>query len=387
VLVWGLLFLLALLLLKGQIIYYLFPFLGQQASPWLHGRVGAGFDFLSIIAVYLQIISVTIFGIAAALITNRRIQTLAVLLCLLTWPFFLFDRARNTMLVIAIPGLVSWVFLRLRGGSFKKILILLVCFLCVNGWMKFVIANRTGGSIAAAFKEKGVGFNSSQRIHNEGLNMYEELCWINTFIEHGSWVSNWGKDYLAQLVNPIPRSLWHGKPLIGVEYAILRGQGGADASAAGIFATISEGMIGQGVLDFGIFLGPIVAALLMSFWVVILARLDLDADRLGRLPLFMIGLLATFNMGRDISLLGLYPFLFGYLGIWAIEHFHPARLIAPVADYPNKTGWRSQPGNEEYGRLPTKRLVKWWGKKRLQNATKPVGLRFAMKRGRPFSGN
>src|ERR1700744_1354487 len=42
--VWIGLLLIAALVLKDQVIYYLFPFLGYQANPWAHGQIGAGFD-------------------------------------------------------------------------------------------------------------------------------------------------------------------------------------------------------------------------------------------------------------------------------------------------------------------------------------------------------
>jgi hypothetical protein len=322
-LIWLILVVIAAVVLRGQILYFFFPFLGYEASPWSHGRIGAGFDFLSIIGVYLQLLVAGIFGVVAALSTNRRVQSLALVCCLFSWPYFIFNRTRNTMLAVVIPGVLSWVFLRLRGGMLKKCLVLAGCFLLVNAWMGFVIANRSDMSIVAAFREKGFNINSDERVHNEGLNMYEELCWINTFMQAGTYEPNWGNEYFAELVNPIPRVIWPGKPLIGIDYAIARGQGGAGASAAGVYATISTGMIGQGVVNFGRLIGPAFAALLMSFWVAILARLDLNIQKLGRLPLYSLGLILTFNMGRDITFITLYPFVFGALAIWWLDHHQP----------------------------------------------------------------
>jgi hypothetical protein len=42
-------------------------------------------------------------------------------------------------------------------------------------------------------------------------------------------------------------------------------------------------------------------------------------QKTGRLLLYMLGLVLTFNLGRDITLITLYPFLFGYvmLTVWA----------------------------------------------------------------------
>ncbi len=52
--------------------------------------------------------------------------------------------------------------------------------------------------------------------------------------------------YFAELVNPIPRGLWQDKPMIGIDYAIARGQlyGDQKEGEAGVGATISTGMIG-----------------------------------------------------------------------------------------------------------------------------------------------
>ena len=271
-LLWSVLFLISLVILKSQIIYFLFPFLGHKASPWSHGQIGAGFDCFAILAVYLQLLSVTMFGVVAALATDVRIRRLAVIFCLLSWPFFIFDRTRNSMLAMVIPAVLCWVFLRLRGGLIKKGLVLLVFFLMVNTWMKFIIANRSTMSITTAFKEKGL--SGEKHAHNEGLNMFEELCWESTFIDNGKYKVNWGERYFAELVNPIPRGLWHNKPLIGLDYAIARGHHVTGPNGT-VDTTISTGMIGQGVVNFGRVLGPMAAAMLMSLWAVWLARLHL----------------------------------------------------------------------------------------------------------------
>ena len=327
--VWVALFVIALIMLKDEIIYYLFPFLGYKASPWTHGRIGAGFDAFSVIAVYLQLLVASMFGVVAALATNRRVRQQALIFCLLAWPYFIFDRTRNMMLAMVVPAILSWVFLRLRGGMVKKIIVLLACFMLVNAWMKFVIANRSNMSITDAFKQKGLNLGEQKKVHNEGLNMYEELCWISTFIDNGTYEPNWGARYFAEIVNPIPRGLWHGKPLIGLDYAKARGHGEADDTQGGVNTTISTGFIGQGVVNFGRILGPAAAAFLMSLWVAFLARLDLNVHSLGRLPLYSLGLILTFNLGRDITLITLYPFVFGSLAVWWLDR-HPPKIANAV---------------------------------------------------------
>jgi hypothetical protein len=92
--------------------------------------------------------------------------------------------------------------------------------------------------------------------------------------------------------------------------------GSLDASSGGVAASISTGMIGQGVVNFGRVLGPIAASLLMAIWVAVLARQDLKGHDIGHILLYAIGLVLTFNLGRDITLLVLYPFVFGWLLLW-----------------------------------------------------------------------
>ena len=126
--------------------------------------------------------------------------------------------------------------------------------------------------------------------------------------------------YFAELVNPIPRAIWHGKPLIGIDYAIARGMSyGGGSAEAGVVGTVSTGFIGQGVVNFGRFFGPMAAALLMSLWAAWLARLDLNVQALGKLPFYSLGLILTFNLGRDISLITIYPVVFGSVVVWWLE--------------------------------------------------------------------
>jgi hypothetical protein len=192
--------------------------------------------------------------------------------------------------------------------------------------MRFVIQIRHEASVAHTFQQIGLaGVTQSiqgKEIKHAGLNMFEELGWVNQFIDRGTYTPNWGARYFAELVNPIPRVLWRDKPMIGIDYAIARGQGfgsASDRGSAGVGATISTGMIGQGVVNYGRFWGPIAAALLMGIWAAVLARQDLLGDRTGRLLLFIFGIVLTFNLGRDITFITLYPFVFGFIAlrIWA----------------------------------------------------------------------
>lgn len=305
------------------------PYLGDRASPWGRGRLGGGFSALLSMAGYIQILMAAGFGVLAAVSHNPKTRGIAITVCCLAFPYYLLDRTRNTMLATMLPGILAWVFLRVKGSYLKKGAILFVFFMATNSWFAFVGENRGSGPISRTIRSEmdkedeaeGEEEEEEEGSKHEGLSMFSELGYLNLFLDEGTYDPPWGMRYYAELANVIPRGLWENKPTIGVDYAIARGFGTDDKDDAGggINASIATGMIGQGVVNFGRYLGPMAAALLMALWVAILARQDLRGNDPARLLLCGIGMILTFNIGRDITLLVLYPFLFGWLLILALD--------------------------------------------------------------------
>lgn len=318
--VWCLLLVVATVRVGLDIPYYFFPFLGEKANPWIRERIGGSSDAIFSLAGYIQMFVAAVFGIVLALANNGKIRMYGLLATALTWPYYIFDRTRNSILAVLLPAILAWVFIRLQGTILKKVLFLLAFFLIINVWFGFVITYRSGSTIAEAFHARGVSANLVKSAHHEGLNMFEELCWINQFIDEGTYHPSWGRRYFAEIVNPIPRGIWPNKPMLGIDYAIARGQG-AEGGEAGVVATVTTGMIGQGVVNFDKFFGPISAAFLMALWVSVLARIDFCGELVGNISLYIIGLVLTFNLGRDISFITLYMFCFGALIVWLIRIF------------------------------------------------------------------
>lgn len=291
---------------------YIFPPLTGHPGPWVTSGLSSGLDSLWALTNYIQLMVGSLFGVIAALSKRPWTRRLAVMGVILTWPFYIFDRTRKFILLIAVPGIIAWALFRLRGNILKKGFVVIAAALLVNAWFGFIISNRLNGSIASSFQEGGFDFSSASEAEHQGLNMYEELAWIIHLRRVGTYQPGIGENYIANLVNPVPRVLWPSKPTIGLDYAIARGLGGGSGSA-GVYATLSNGLVGQGVVNFGVYLGPLIAALLMAFWSAWLSKIDLQLDRIGYLPLYGLGLIITFTMGRDITLLEAYPFVFGYV--------------------------------------------------------------------------
>jgi hypothetical protein len=321
---WIILMALALFKTDFDVIGMFFPYLGKKANPWARGRLGGGIDAIFALATYVQILLTALFGVAFALSKRKSTMTQAGIIYFLSAPFFIFDRTRNAMLAILLPGFMAFITLRMRGGMIMRLAVVVVSFLVLDAWFKFVLEHRAKGeSIAGAYKadQSAAAVDESvpkKEKKHEGFNMLEELGYINYFISNGTYKVNWGERYFAELVNPIPRVIWPGKPLIGIDYAIARGMAYGDQAAneGGVACSVSTGMIGQGVVNFGRVLGPIAVALIMAIWVAVLARQDLMGHDIGHLLLYAIGLVLTFNMGRDITLLVIYPFVFGWLLLW-----------------------------------------------------------------------
>ncbi len=149
--------------------------------------------------------------------------------------------------------------------------------------------------------------------------MASELTYCIEFLRTGVIHQQWGANFFAEIANIVPRFIWPDKPLIGIDYTVARGFGGGDADI-GVIATISTGVIGQGVLDFGPYAGPVFMAAIMALWSGFLARLWAQGT-VARSCLFLVGIGLTFNLGRNVTLLVLWPMVFAYLLVLAIEKY------------------------------------------------------------------
>lgn len=341
---WILLMFIAVIQVKGNVLGLFAPYLGFRANPWVRGQIGGGFSAVISLAAYFQIFLTAAFGVIAAVALNPKTRNIALTVCFLALPYYIFDRTRNTMLATMLPGILALVFFRLRRNKWIKLGFLIAAFIAMNAWFTFVMASRGAGvGVARSFASEEIEEVETLEVRHQGLNMFEELAWIDRFLTTGRYQVNWGQRYFAELVNPIPRGLWKNKPVIGLDYAVARGQS-ARGPKGEVTATISTGMIGQGVVNFGRFLGPLAAAVLMCLWVALLIHQDLKGNDPVRLILYGCGLILTFNLGRDITLLVLYPFLFGLLGYWYWERYiqkrststsNPRPTVSNDAEPPN----------------------------------------------------
>ncbi|WP_414550965.1 hypothetical protein [Anabaena sp. CCY 0017] len=294
----------------------LFP-QGGRWSPklWGRGAVGGQTDFIVSAAGYIYTLICAMFGVL--LFFQRRLQAKVInlILIIISWPSFYLSGTRNIFIAVAMPAYMTYL-LTSRHKWWMKAVISAGLFVVINYLMLIVINFRNTG--IDAYLEGAATLDSD--VKHLGLNMAEELFYINKFYEEGQLTLQYGIDYLAEALNVIPRFLWPNKPLLGHEYNLLRNP------SSGIQATIAAGFIGRGIMNFGPWLGPVAPGILMSLWAAFLARLWNQRASVLRLALFLVGLGMTPNLGRDITLLVLWPMIFGYFIVRYLERLERRRI-------------------------------------------------------------
>jgi oligosaccharide repeat unit polymerase len=316
--IWLLLFVIGIARMGGDVIGAVFPIDSRGGvTMWGRGAIESGASgFLIAFAGYF-FIAVTAF-LGALVFFQRRTswRLLAAAMFAITLPYFFLGGARSQFLAVVLPFIITYLFYG-RHLLVVKLAILAVAFVCLNEGFKFVTVFRHGG-----FREVLAAENPYELIDEDyrqtGLSMIEELCFVNEYLDSGETSPAFGARYLNELLNFIPRAIWPSKPLLGIDYAIWRGFESPD-SDLGVNTTISSGMIGGGVLNFGQIFGPAAAATLMGIWTGLLIRWWEQRKSILRFMLFMLGAGLTFNLGRDITLLVLWPMVFAYFFVRLVE--------------------------------------------------------------------
>jgi hypothetical protein len=318
---------------NGDIFAALFP-INSRTGGHMWGRAAgaaAGASgFIVSSASYIYLLVCSFFGILLVLQKCYSVKLINLLLIVISWPYFILMGARNLFLAVILPAVFSYALIS-KHKWWVKIIILGSMFIAISYILTLIIAYRNVG-FASLLNGTSHTTNSISQQKQYGLNMLEELSYINSFYQQGILHINYGSDYLAQFLNFVPRAIWPSKPLLGIEYAIARGF--ADSTKdIGVFATISTGLIGQGLINFGPYIGPLAPAFLMALWAAFLTRLWSQRQSPLRLCLFLAALGITLNLGREITLLVLWPIVFGYALVRFLENLNKKKLRARKLNY------------------------------------------------------
>jgi oligosaccharide repeat unit polymerase len=333
--IWFLLFLIGIYRMDGDVMGAVFPIDSRAGmTMWAREAISSSATgFLISFAGYLFNAVTAFLGVLVFFQRSTFWRLVAAAMFAITLPYFFLAGARSHFLAAVLPFIITYLFYG-RHLLILKLAILAVAFFCLNEGFKFVTAFRGIG-----FREVLASENPyelmDEDMRTSGLNMIQELCFVNVYLGTGGGSPAYGARYLNELINFIPRMIWPSKPMIGIDYAKWRGFESEDGEL-GVNTTVSSGMIGGGVLNFGQILGPVAAGILMALWTGLLIRWWQQRKSLLRLVLFMLGLGLTFNLGRDISMLVLWPVIFAYFfvrlaEIWATRRFQQPPQLATIA--------------------------------------------------------
>jgi oligosaccharide repeat unit polymerase len=316
--IWFLLLVIGIYRVSGDVIGALFPIDSRAgATMWGRGAIeSSATGFLVASAGYMFNAITALLGVLVFFQRSTFWRVLAAAMFAISLPYFLLEGARSHFLAVILPFIITYLLYG-RHPIIIRFAILAVAFVCLDEGFKFVTAFRGTG-----FRDLLAAENPyelmDEDVRQSGLNMIQELCFANAYMESGATSPAYGGRYLNELLNVVPRVIWPSKPLIGIDYAKWRGMEDPN-SELGVVATVSTGMIGGGVLNFGQIFGPAAAGIIMALWAALLIRWWEQRQSLLRLVLFMLGAGLTFNLGRDISLLVLWPVVFAYCFVRLIE--------------------------------------------------------------------
>lgn len=315
--IWLILLAIGIYRMNGNVMAALFPS-SRWVTMWSRAAIGGSTSFLVSVGDFTYGLICAFFGVLLPMQKKKSARLFNLILLAIALPYFFLPGTRSQFLAVILPGYLNFLIFSPRSRR-SKILITVAGFFCVNFLMTLMIAYRNEGvinyfSLSTQEKER---VTSDQK--HEGLDMLQELSYINYFVSSGRKEIDYGWRYFTELTNIIPRAIWPNKPLLGIDYAVLRGFGGTNGQWV---ATLSYGFIGQGVLDFGRYLGPLAPGLLLALWTGLITRLFMQAQAgsILRQCLFLVGLGLTFNLGRGISFLVLYPMIFGYILVRVLEN-------------------------------------------------------------------
>lgn len=280
-----------------------------KAEMWARPRFGGAFTFLISAAGYTYLLICSVFGVIAVATTSAGQRFLMLCLMTLTWPMFMLSGTRSNLLAVVVPTIISVLVMK-RWSRSKQVLFIIVCAAVINAAMLATIASRNVGFDKYFAQEDAID-QLTEKEH-EGLNMPEELMYINHYQEFGVLEPEWGYEYFAQAVNFVPRGIWPGKPFPGEKFSGLRAGFLRNGEIA---ATISNGLIGQGVQNFGTWLGPVAPSVLLAcfgYWICVL---PCSGELFLRCSLAIFAIALIPNLGRDITLFTLWPLVFGAMAV------------------------------------------------------------------------
>jgi len=271
---------------------------------------------------------------AVILLLNKRVPLYQKAFCLIVaiWPLLRAygSGTRSTMVTALMPALAV-LFLRATPQTQRRIILGgLIAMPFAYIFMAAMVVSRQTGELS---------WESAKEAKYVGNEMFQELAYITTIVPD-SLPYQWGYGYYVQIVNPIPRFLWEGKPRLDAGILMAQLKGEVDQKTGETFLTRSPGLIGEMYMNFG--LVGIIGLSAFGGWIV--RGWDNIALQNGNsvptMILYFCGLGVLFILGRSFTMNMFYNIIFLLIGTYLVTGFfgRPKSLGQPGGELPRPSG-------------------------------------------------
>jgi oligosaccharide repeat unit polymerase len=238
--------------------------------------------------------------LAICLLFMRRVPYSQKLVAALfiAWMFLrtLFQGARSPLMLFFLP-IAAAIFWTAGPRMRRALLVFGVPLGLVGGYFLSAV-------IVAGRNEGKFDTGDALKVDYVGVEMFRELLFV-VRAESDHMPLQYGTTYFTQIVNPIPRALWPGKPVADAGLIMARAYGAVDSKGEP-FMTISPGFLGEAYLNFG-FLGILIVPALAGFIVRSWDRLlPLAATSLPALLVYAAGLPTIMASSRSFNFSNYY---------------------------------------------------------------------------------
>src|SRR6266516_393280 len=198
--IWLVLFIIGIARMGGDVKGAVFP-LDGRAGPTMWGRgatESSASGFLISFAGYVFNAVTAFLGVLIFFQRNTAWRLLAAAMFAITLPYFFFEGARSHFLAAVMPFIITYMFYA-RQPLVLKLAVLAVAFVGLDQGFKFVTAFRGTG-----FREVLAAENPYELVNEDmrptGLNMIQELCFANAYLDLGAGSPAYGGRYLNDLL-------------------------------------------------------------------------------------------------------------------------------------------------------------------------------------------
>lgn len=261
----------------------------------------------------LEMFATGVGPFAAILFLDRRTTWGRRIVCvtIIVWPILrAYGSGTRSSMITSVVPVLGICYLMVPPATQRRLLATLLLLAPLSyQLMAALVISRTHGEFS---------WEARKEAEYVGNEMFRELLFIQSKVPSDADYQ-YGYSYYVQLVNPIPRFLWPGKPTLDTGLLMASLYGEVDRATGEAHLTVSPGLIGEMYLNFG-WLGVIGLSALGGWLVRNWDRIaELHRASLVTMIYYFAGLATLFIMGRSFTMGMFYGLLSFAVLAWVVS--------------------------------------------------------------------